>query len=788
MYCTIAFPADVYQTFTYRVPEALREKLQPGVRVKAPFGPRAQLGYCLECFDGLPEKPAYTLKSIENIFDDKPLFTPALIKLLLWISDYYLAPPGLCFRAAHPSEIGFKRQEYCFVAPHENPEKWPEIPAGGLSQRDFTTLPETRQKALKAAIGDGRLYIDNIFPRAKNVRKVAAVRLLSAGTELTPKQQSLVNLLASLDSPVEEVRMLLKKLSLSSSVVKALIGKGVLELCEMEVPADPFASFSPPPRGEIRLSEEQNRILKHIRNHEDTFYPVLLHGITGSGKTEIYIRLASEQLDKGRSVLMLVPEIAITPQIAARFRATFGEKVAIWHSQMRDAERLWTWNQMLRGNIRVVVGARSALFAPLHDIGLIIVDEEQEATYKQDDPVPRYHARDAAVMYGHILDIPVLLGSATPSLESYYLSAIHRYKRLELHQRYGAALLPRVRLIDMGKVARRGLFSEKLLEAVHHTLEKNKQVIILQNRRGYHTLMICSECAQVLQCPSCSVSLTYHKRLNKLLCHVCNTSYPLTRECPHCGKKTLQPVGSGTQRIEEELQIAFPRARIARMDMDTTRTRHAHARILTDFEEHRYDILLGTQMIAKGLDFPDVTLVGIVNADIGLSFPDYRAGERLFHLIYQVSGRSGRGKHPGEVLIQTFNPEEALIRMAAGLELKEYYNLELFQRKNLSYPPFSRLFLIRFSGSSAAEVEAAATRMYRELSEKIPPSDCLGPAPAPIERIQNKTRWQILIKAGRIKDPNGNRSAAILMPLFLKARRREKKVNIIINRDPVSLM
>ncbi|MDX9778404.1 MAG: primosomal protein N' [bacterium] len=788
MYCTIAFPADVYQTFTYREPEALREKLHPGVRVKAPFGPRAQLGYCLECFEILPEKPGYALKSIESIFDEKALFTPALIKLLRWISEYYLAAPGLCFRAAHPSEIGFKRQEYCFVAPHEDSAKWPEIPAGGLSQLDFTALPEARRKALKAAIADGRLYIDNIFPRSKSVRKVAAVRLLSNGAELTLKQQSLVNLLASLDNPVEEVRVLLKKLSLSSSVVRTLIEKGVLESCEMEVPADPFESFPPPARDEIRLSDEQNRILKHIRKHENTFYPVLLHGITGSGKTEIYIRLASEQLDKGRSVLMLVPEIAITPQIAARFRAAFGESVAIWHSQMRDAERLWTWNQILRGNIRVVVGARSALFAPLPDIGLIIVDEEQEATYKQDDPVPRYHARDAAVMYGHILNIPVLLGSATPSLESYYLSAIHRYKRLELHQRYGDALLPRIRLIDMGKTRRRGLFSEKLLEAVHHTLENNKQVIILQNRRGYHTLMVCSDCAHVLQCPSCSVSLTYHKRLNKLLCHVCNNSYPLSRECPHCGKKTLQPVGSGTQRIEEELQTAFPQVRIARMDMDTTRTRHAHARILTDFEEHRYDILLGTQMIAKGLDFPDVTLVGIVNADIGLGFPDYRAGERLFHLIYQVSGRSGRGKHPGEVLIQTFNPEEALIRMAAGLELKEYYNLELFQRKNLNYPPFSRLFLIRFSGNSAPEVEAAAMRLYREISEKIPPSDCLGPAPAPIERIQNKTRWQILIKAGRTKDPNGNRSAAILMPLFLKARRREKKVNIIINRDPVSLM
>jgi primosomal protein N' (replication factor Y) (superfamily II helicase) len=788
MYCSIAFPGEIYQTFTYRVPEHLERSLQPGMRVKAPFGARSQLGYCTECYSVLPSKPPYALKSIESIFDTKPLFSEALIRLIRWISDYYLAPPGLCFRAAHPSEIGYKRQQYCFVSSGEDPAGWPEIPQSGLSVSDFFDLSEARRKELKLALDDDRLYIDNIFPKTRRIRKVNAVKLLQGNEELTDKQQSVVNLLASLDIPIEEVRVIQKKLRITSSVIKALIDKSCLQKCEMEVPADPFDLLPPAVRPDIDLSEDQEKIIRHILEHEKEFYPVLLHGITGSGKTEVYIRLALRQLEQDKSVLMLVPEIAITPQIAARFRASFGEKVAIWHSQMSDAERLWTWNQMLRGTIRIVVGARSALFAPLPDIGLIIVDEEQEGTYKQDDQSPRYHARDAAVMYAHILNIPVILGSATPSLESYYLSAIGRYKRLELNTRYGEARLPHVHLVDMNTAERKGIFSEDLLSAIYRTLEKGRQAIILQNRRGYNTVMICRECRQVLQCPKCSVSLTYHKRLDKLMCHVCSATYEPTKTCPHCNTNTLQAAGSGTQRIEEELQVLFPDARIARMDLDTTRTRHAHARILTEFEEHKHDILLGTQMIAKGLDFPDVTLVGIINADMGMSIPDYRAAERLFHLIYQVSGRSGRGKHHGEVFIQTYSPDEPFIGMAAQLQLRAFYNLELFQRKTLHYPPFSRLFLMRITGKETAEVEAAANRIFASLISKLPRSNCLGPAPAPIERVQNKTRWQILVKAGRQKDPNGNQTAAILMHIVKQARQNEKKVQVLINRDPVSLM
>ena len=490
MYCSIAFPLEVYQTFTYSVPESLETKLEPGMRIKAPFGTRTQMGYCLECFPVLPSKLNYALKSISAVVDKKPIFTPDLIKLISWISDYYLAPIGICFRAAHPSETGFKRQEFCFVHENEDPKNWPDIPAGGLSMMNFVTLPELRQKKIKEGLSSGKLFIDNIFPKVKEARRVAAVKILDRSLPVTSRQQDVIDLLSSLDIPQEEIRVIQKKLKCSPAVINKLIENGVLSKFEMEVPADPFDHLVAERNRDVQLSTEQSDVIGHIEKQFRTFYPVLLHGITGSGKTEVYIELAKKQLEAGKKVLILVPEIAITPQIAARFRSTFGEQVAIWHSQMSDSERLWTWTQIQKNAIRVVVGARSALFAPMKDIGLIVVDEEQEASYKQDDQAPRYHARDAAVMYAHILNIPIILGSATPSLESYYQSAMNRYHRLELNERFGDAQLPHVHLIDMTEAPRQGLFSQELLSALDKTLKDGKQAIILQNRRGYNTVMV----------------------------------------------------------------------------------------------------------------------------------------------------------------------------------------------------------------------------------------------------------------------------------------------------------
>ena len=788
MYCSLAFPQDVYQTYTYKVPEEFAEKLKPGMRVNASFGARAQIGYCLDVFSVLPAKPAYNLKSISNVIDSSPIFSKELIKLIKWIADYYLAPIGMCCRAAHPSEAGFKRTQYCFIKNAEDRENWPEVPEGGLSMLAFLSLPETRQKELHEGLKSGRLYIDNIFPKAKQARTVKAVKLIDPDAEMTKRQRDVVNLLSSLDTPMEEMRVIERKIGVSRAVIKKMVENEVLLECEMEVPSDPFEHLVKERIRDVRLSKEQIDVIAEIEKNFNRFYPALLHGVTGSGKTEVYIELAKKQLAAGKRVLILVPEIAITPQIAARFRSTFGEKVAIWHSQMSDAERLWTWTQIQKGAIQVLVGARSALLSPLENIGLIVVDEEQESSYKQEEPAPRYHARDAAVMYAHILGVPIVLGSATPSLESYYLSALGRYDRLEMTQRFGEANLPKIHLIDMLEAPRQGLFSKELLEGIHKTLQDGKQVIILQNRRGYNTVLVCSECQEIHECPNCSVALTYHKKLDKLVCHSCNANFPLTLTCKHCGSNSLEPMGHGTQKIEEELSKLFPHARIARMDMDTTRTKHAHARILNEFEEGKQDILLGTQMIAKGLDFPKVTMVAIINADTGMGIPDHRANERLFQLIYQVSGRAGRAEHPGEVYIQTFSPEEAVIQMASRLELKAFYNLELFERRELTYPPFSRLFLLRVSGKNAREVQAASFRLQKRLLNNMPSCNCLGPAPAGIEKIKEITRWQILIKADRKQDPNGNKTASIVQHVIKNFKQEEKYVKILVNRDPVSLM
>lgn len=788
MYCIIAFPADLNQTFTYKIPENLQDKLQPGMRVKASFGPRAQVGYCVALSSSVDEKIISKIKPIQDVLDKKPIFTPELLELITWISSYYLAPIGMCFKAAHPMEGGFKRSPHCFRNPDAAESDWPFIPPQGISTLDFVSLDLPIQEKIKQGLASGDLYIDNVFPQAKKVSTVQAVRLFDRDAEVTDRQQEVVDYLKSINEPVEAIRDIQKRTGISRAVINTMVKNEVLHKCTLEVESDPFGENIPLRHRNVQFTDDQKRVIDHIHARAGKFYPVCLHGVPGSGKTEVYLELAKRQIENGKSVIICVPEIAITPQIAARFRAVFGKKVAIWHSQMSDAERLWTWSRMLQGSIKAVVGARSALFSPLKNIGLIVVDEEQESSYKQDDKTPRYHGRDTAVKYAHILGVPVILGSATPSLETYYLSALGRYERLELNQRFGNAVFPQVELVDMTKADRRGIFSESLLENIYDALDKKEQILLLQNRRGFHTIISCTACGHVLQCPSCSVSLTYHKRLGKLMCHACNRTFDTPEKCPSCGKRTLSSGGTGTQKIEDEMAALFPQARIARMDVDTTRTKSAHAKILKQFEERDYDILLGTQMIAKGLDFPNVTLVGVINADAGMGIPDYRAGERLFQLIYQVAGRSGRGDKPGKAVIQTYNPEHAAIDHAAKLELRQFYNLELYQRKMLNYPPFSRLFLCRITGENGEAVQKLASALAGEMMRHLSSECVLGPAPAASEKIRNVYRWQILIKAGRHEDPNGNRTAAVLAQIVNKFKYHDRQCRIFINRDPISLM
>jgi primosomal protein N' (replication factor Y) len=488
-------------------------------------------------------------------------------------------------------------------------------------------------------------------------------------------------------------------------------------------------------------------------------------------------------------VLVLVPEIALTPQVASRFRKAFGSRVALWHSRMTKAEKGWTWQQLKKGEYSVVVGARSAIFAPLKNLGLIIVDEEQESSYKQENPAPRYHARDVAMVRGKQSNAAVLLTSATPCLESYYNVLQNKFTLLKLTKRYGKSNYPAVELVDMKKEYSddgSALLSKSLIQAINDRLERSEQVIILQNRRGYSRVHQCLECGEIKKCKHCSVALTFHRTDNNLHCHYCEAFEIPESKCGQCNAENMTFSGSGTQRVEDVLQQQFPDAKILRMDMDTVRGKGSHIKILEKFANGKADILLGTQMIAKGLDFENVTLVGVINADSGLFFPDFRAGERVFQLIYQVAGRAGRRDKPGQAIIQTYNPDDIYIQTAAALNTKKFYNVALAQRQELSYPPFSRIGRILFTGKNKLIVDDFAQRVGRKLqgnsNYKI-----LGPAAAPIEKIKGNWRAHLIIKS---KSRNISSLHQFIHSTigFIIFERKWKGVRILIDVDPVSML
>ena len=528
--------------------------------------------------------------------------------------------------------------------------------------------------------------------------------------------------------------------------------RGFVQLTQKPRIYDPFDIMTPGNPHEISLSEEQSTVFTQISKAIDShkFSPFLLHGVTGSGKTEVYLKLAQKAVSDGKSVLVLVPEIALTPQVAKRFRHAFGDRVALWHSAMTHAEKGWTWRQLKQNKYSVLVGARSAILSPLDNLGLIIIDEEQESSYKQENAAPFYHARDVAMIRAKYAGSVVVLTSATPCLESYFNGLQNKYKVLKLTKRYANASYPSVKLVDMktsqwSENSLSTIFSLELINEMKESLSRDEQIILLRNRRGYSMVLQCLKCGQIAQCEQCSVSLTYHKHLNRLMCHYCRSSYPFYSTCTWCGSDDIQLTGTGTQKVEEETLRLFPDARVIRMDQDTVRTRGAHHKILEKFGNHEADIVLGTQMIAKGLDFQNVTLVGIINSDSGLFFPDFRAGERVFQLVYQVSGRAGRGTKPGKAIIQTYNPDDPNIQNASHLDIHRFYNQVLAERRELSYPPFSRLARLLFTGKKRNTVEEIAV-LYQQTLAKIPGLVMLGPAPAPIERIQKYWRFHILVK------------------------------------------
>jgi primosomal protein N' (replication factor Y) len=578
---------------------------------------------------------------------------------------------------------------------------------------------------------------------------------------------------------------------LSAASVSSLVKKGLVEVFDEAVRRDPLANSVSLPAEEFTLTPAQSSVLEKIQEQvsTETYGAFLLHGVTGSGKTEIYIRAMHAALERGRSAMMLVPEIALTPVFSQRLRSHFGDRVAIFHSSLQRGERFDEWTRVRNGDARVVIGTRSAVFAPVQNLGLIVVDEEHESTYRQQES-PYYNARDTAIVRAQKESATVVLGSATPSLESFYNARAGKYRLLTLPERIAARPMATARIIDMRNVfmrhAKPKVFSDELLEAIQETHQRGEQSIILLNRRGYSSFILCRSCGETIQCPNCDVTLTYHRSERVIVCHYCNHRKGVPKVCPSCGKKYIYYVGEGTEQLEEMLTQLFPALRVARIDRDTTARRRVFEQSLSDFSAGKIDTLVGTQMLAKGHDFPNVTLVGVVSVDAGLALPDFRSAERTFQLITQVAGRAGRGDRPGRVLIQTYHPYHYALRHACAQDYEGFYNEEVHYRQNHSYPPFVSLASLLVHGPDLGRVRADSLELRKQLDAANEGRKCriLGPAPAPLSRLKGEHRFQLLLKS------RSRRSLREVADAALKSVSENgvnlRSVNLEI--DPVSIM
>ncbi len=751
----VALPLPVDQTFTYAL-DPDRPRPAPGTRVLVPFHRAKRVGWVVG--PGRPGSEALRLRRISRILEEEPSLPPKLLELARWMAAYYIAPLGLVLRAALPTVLS------------------------GTGQGPGT-MARTRKVAHIARWLESLAERDAAFARAP--RQQAAYEALERAAGSIP--------LASL---VDQ--------GFSRGVVKALEGKGIVEVRDQEVVRDPFASTATEPPPDLTPNPAQAAAIERLVTGLDAPAPrpVLLHGVTASGKTLVYIELLKEVVEaRGRSAIVLVPEISLTPQTVTRFRAHFGDRVAVLHSGLSDGERFDAWRQLRSGARRIAIGARSAIFAPLPDLGAIIVDEEHEASYKQSD-APRYHARDVAVMRARREGALCLLGSATPSLESWSNQAGGKFELLRLPERATGGSLPPVRVVDLrepssaaasprngGSPARpsatgRIVLSPELTGAIRTRVERGEQSILLLNRRGYSTFFQCRECGEVPVCAACSVSLTYHRATGRLLCHHCRYEEPVPDSCRRCESGALSRRGLGTEQVERVVAESFPGARVARMDVDTTARKWAHSEILGRVGRGEVDILLGTQMIAKGLDFPRVTLVGVVDADVGLHLPDFRASERTFQLLSQVAGRAGRGTLGGEVLIQTRMPAHYAVRAACEHDYVGFAERELTERAGPGYPPHARLVNVVVTSpdpeTAATAAEEAATWAERRL--RGTPVELTGPAPAPIERLKERWRWHFLLRS------RSARALGTLTRAFSTEFRPPSDARVLIDRDPVALL
>jgi len=706
-YVRVIIDRAIQRELDYSVPETLAERIGIGSRVRVPFRDKSALATVLAT---LEHSDAKGIRPIEALVGEAPAISESLLELAKWMSTYYCCPLETVMRSLLPqvirrAEVGWKKQ--LFVQP--------------LTKID----------------GD---KIDNLRKRA-------------------PRQAELLEAIAKLEKPMPAAQ-LLRKTSFDNQTLRALAKRGLIELREEAVERDPHADEQFIATTNLELNAEQALAVSKITDAlaaPETAKPILLHGVTGSGKTEIYLQAIRTALERGKSAIVLVPEISLTPQTVERFKSRFSELhevVAVLHSHLSEGERHDEWHKIHSGRARIVIGARSAVFAPLKQLGLIIVDEEHETTYKQEE-APRYHARDVAVVRAKIEKCAVVLGSATPSLESYHNAITGKYELLNLTQRVDDQRMPLMRIVDLRQERRKEkiapILSEKLSQAIANRLEKREQTILFLNRRGFSTSLLCSNCGQARNCPNCSVALTFHRHMARLSCHLCGHTAAVPKKCPECGKDSLIYAGFGTEKVESTVSHLFPKANVCRMDADSMTRKEAYRETLRNFRTGKIDILVGTQMIAKGLHFPNVTLVGIINADLALHLPDFRAGERTFQLLTQVAGRAGRGETPGEVFVQTYTPFSPSIQFARHHDLAGYFEQELEFRERCDFPPFKHAILITVRSTHEGRAKLSAETLVRRLRESLGSEFILGDAtPAPLEKLQGQFRFHILLRGEAI--------------------------------------
>ena len=769
-YAEVILPLALPKTYTYAVPESFAGKIKIGCRVEVVLGKNKRYAGIVKSIS--KEAPPYETKPILNVLDDEPVLFPQQLKLWNWMSSYYMCSEGEVMAAALPAH--FKLSSETIVLFNEDyGDDFTDL------NNDEYLVAEALQIKTQLSLSEVQQILDitHVYPVIKNLieKRVCIVwealserykskkenfillnpvydnedalsDLMNHWTK-APKQMELLLSYLHLIKTEGEVTQtqLLKKSGATAAQLKGLSDKNILLIEKRSV--DRIKAMPKSMKTNFDLSMAQQKALSQVEQSFSTKNICLLHGITSSGKTQLYIKLIESYYNKDKQVLYLLPEIALTAQMIRRLQLHFGGNIAIYHSKFNNNERVELWNKIKTGEIRIILGARSALFLPFKDLGLVVVDEEHDSSFKQQDPAPRYNARDAAVYYASLFDAKVLLGSATPSVETYFNTQKDKYGLVELNERFGGILLPEIEMIDTRKVVQKGkvMLSPQLKEAVEKTVANGRQVILFQNRRGYSPYLICGTCGYLPQCKNCDVTLTLHKYSNKLHCHYCGTTYPKIVECPACGTVSWIEKNFGTEKIEELLETEFPNLRVARMDVDSVKGKTAHDSLIKLFEQQRIDVLVGTQMLVKGLDFEKVSLVGILDADGLLSFADFRVNERAFQLMEQVSGRAGRKDERGKVLIQTTQLNHPVLQFVQQHDYKKMYEYELENRRQFFYPPFSRIIQITLKHKVKEVVDDMAEKLGAALQKDLH-NFVVGPAAPVVSRIRNQYLMELLIK------------------------------------------